>query len=314
MEQTGTFECSNEAVNQLVQNSIWSQRSNFCDVPTDCPIRELAAWTGDMGVFAETGIFLEDCYPVIRKWLAECRLAQYPDGKVANIAPANNRPSYFSSLLAGSVGWGDACILVPYALYQRFGDKRILEENYEMMQDWHHFLESRAAQGRETSIPDISALPEEYQNMVNNLPKEQLEKIMKKMMTEKGQNSNGTPGQGLLKQSKILISHTSSIPAWITENGVSRMWNPQMQWKNPRVKWPPPTSHIPESCCLKSQRSSANQKMRNDTKPWQNMPDRPFAKSPQITAESIQTGRPNMSAPFPLTCWRRKRKSRQRPT
>lgn len=162
MEQTGTFECSNEAVNQLVQNSIWSQRSNFCDVPTDCPIREWAAWTGDMGVFAETGIFLEDCYPVIRKWLAECRLAQYPDGKVANIAPANNRPSYFSSLLAGSVGWGDACILVPYALYQRFGDKRILEENYEMMQDWHHFLESRAAQGRETSIPDISALPEEY--------------------------------------------------------------------------------------------------------------------------------------------------------
>lgn len=197
MEQTGTFECSNEAVNQLVQNSIWSQRSNFCDVPTDCPIRERAAWTGDMGVFAETGIFLEDCYPVIRKWLAECRLAQYPDGKVANIAPANNRPSYFSSLLAGSIGWGDACILVPYALYQRFGDKRILEENYEMMQEWHHFLESRAAQGRETSIPDISALSEEYQNMVNNLPKEQLEQIMKKMMTEKGRNSNGTPGTGL---------------------------------------------------------------------------------------------------------------------
>ena len=146
MEQLGKFECSNEAVNKLVENSIWSQKSNFCDVPTDCPTRERAAWTGDMGVFAETGIFLEDCYPVIRKWLGECRLNQYEDGKVANIAPKNNNPSFFSGLLAGSVGWGDASIIVPYVLYKRYGDKRILEENYEMMQKWYHFLEERAKQ------------------------------------------------------------------------------------------------------------------------------------------------------------------------
>lgn len=146
MEQIGTFECSEQAVNQLVQNSIWSQKSNFCDVPTDCPTRERAAWTGDMGVFAETGLFLEDCYPVIRKWLGECRLNQYEDGKVANIAPKNNKPSFFSGLLAGSVGWGDAMIIVPYAMYKRTGDIRILEENYEMMQKWYRFLEKRAQQ------------------------------------------------------------------------------------------------------------------------------------------------------------------------
>lgn len=119
MEQLGTFTCSNEEVNQLVKNSIWSQKSNFCDAPTDCPTRERAAWTGDMGVFADTGIYLEDCYPVIRKWLDECRINQYEDGKVANIAPKNNNPSFFSKLLAGSVGWGDACIIVPYVLYKR---------------------------------------------------------------------------------------------------------------------------------------------------------------------------------------------------
>jgi len=146
MEQLGQFICSDEAVNQLVKNSIWSQKSNFCDVPTDCPTRERAAWTGDMGVFAPTGIFLEDCYPVIRKWLGECRLNQHEDGKVANIAPRNNVPGFFSGLLAGSVGWGDACIIVPYVLYQRYGDKRILEENYEMMQKWYQFLENRAKQ------------------------------------------------------------------------------------------------------------------------------------------------------------------------
>lgn len=144
MPELGTFECSNEAVNQLVKNSIWSQKSNFCDVPTDCPTRERAAWTGDMGVFAETGITLMDCYPVIRKWLGECRLAQHEDGKVSNIAPRNNVPSFFSGLLAGSVGWGDASIIVPYTLYKRYGDVRILEENYEMMQKWYAFLEKRA--------------------------------------------------------------------------------------------------------------------------------------------------------------------------
>lgn len=146
MKQIGTFTCSNAAVNQLVKNSIWSQKSNFCDVPTDCPTRERAAWTGDMGVFVDTGIFLEDCYPVIRKWLGECRLNQKEDGKVINIAPPNNKPTFFSEMLWGSVGWGDASIIVPYALYKRFDDVRILEENYEMMKGWMRFLQSRANQ------------------------------------------------------------------------------------------------------------------------------------------------------------------------
>ena len=159
MEQLGTFTCSNEDVNQLVKNSIWSQKSNFCDVPTDCPTRERAAWTGDMGVFADTGIYLEDCYPVIRKWLGECRLNQYEDGKVANIAPKNNNPSFFSKLLAGSVGWGDACIIVPYVLYKRYQDKRILEENYEMMQKWYHFLEERAKQKPKNPIKLLKRNP-----------------------------------------------------------------------------------------------------------------------------------------------------------
>lgn len=144
METLTSFKCGNSDVNQLVQNSIWSQKSNFCDVPTDCPTRERAAWTGDMGVFAHTGLYLMDAYPVMRKWLAECRAAQFDDGKIANIAPRNNNPSFFSGLLAGSVGWGDACIIVPYEMYKRNGDVRILAENYEMMKKWYAFLESRA--------------------------------------------------------------------------------------------------------------------------------------------------------------------------
>ncbi|MHA9741358.1 family 78 glycoside hydrolase catalytic domain [Robinsoniella peoriensis] len=144
MEQTGSFQCSNEDVNQLVCNSIWSMKSNFCDMPTDCPTRERAAWTGDMGIFIETGLFFADCYPVVRKWLSECRLNQYDDGKLAIIAPPNNPMSQYAGMLASSVGWGDASIIVPYTLYKRFNDVRILEENYEMMQGWYGFLENRA--------------------------------------------------------------------------------------------------------------------------------------------------------------------------
>lgn len=146
MEQTGSFECSNEDVNQLVSNSIWSMKSNFCDMPTDCPTRERAAWTGDMGIFIETGLFFADCYPGVRKWLSECRLNQYDDGKLSIIAPPNNQTSQYAGMLASSVGWGDAGIIVPYTIYKRFNDVRILEENYEMMQGWYGFLENRAKQ------------------------------------------------------------------------------------------------------------------------------------------------------------------------
>ena len=149
MPVTGSFGCGNADVSQLVQNSVWSQKSNFCDIPTDCPTRERAGWTGDMGVFIETGLTLMDCYPVVEKWLAECRLNQYPDGRMANIAPPTSRPGYMTPMLCMSVGWGDAAILVPYALYKRTGDRKILADNYEMMQKWYAFLLGRAQQTTE---------------------------------------------------------------------------------------------------------------------------------------------------------------------
>jgi len=148
MEQTGTFRCGNEDVNRLFLNSLWSMKSNFCDVPTDCPTRERAGWTGDAGAFAPTGVMLADCYPVLRKWLADLRLAQKEDGLVPNIAPPNYGDSRISAMLQGSAGWGDACILVPWALYEAYGDPSILEENYEMMRRWLDFTARRAQKTR----------------------------------------------------------------------------------------------------------------------------------------------------------------------
>ena len=148
MAQTGFFTCGNEDVNRLFLNSLWSMRSNFCDIPTDCPTRERAGWTGDAAAFAPTAVYLMDCYDVLRKWLGECRLAQKEDGLVQNIAPVNNSGSMISNMLQGSAGWGDACVLVPWAVYEATGDRTILEENYEMMRRWLAFCEKRAAKTR----------------------------------------------------------------------------------------------------------------------------------------------------------------------
>ncbi len=190
MERLGWFECGVPEVEKLVENTLWSMRSNFCDVPTDCPTRERAAWTGDMGVFAEAGLYLADCAPVVRKWLGECRLNQYPDGKVANIAPKNNRPTFTTELLAGSVGWGDAAILVPWALYRRTGDERFLAENYDMMRRWYAYLEGRAGQKQSAAPPDLNAIPEQYRAMLKSLPPQALDEMMKKFAPPSASEAN----------------------------------------------------------------------------------------------------------------------------
>lgn len=75
------------------------------------PTRERAAWTGDAGLYVDTGLMLMDSYNVYRKWLAQCRYGQYPEGKVANIAPPNSKGSFMTAMLAGSVGWGMPALL-----------------------------------------------------------------------------------------------------------------------------------------------------------------------------------------------------------
>jgi len=148
MRLTATFKCGNEAVNQLFNNSIWSMKSNFCDIPTDCPTRERAGWTGDAAVFVKTGVYLMDCRGVYEKWLANVRLGQHSDGKMAYICPKNSKPGQIAEMFSASVGWGDAAILVPWNLYRIYGDKNILICNYDMMKKWVDFLKQRAGKSK----------------------------------------------------------------------------------------------------------------------------------------------------------------------
>ena len=148
MPRTGYFRCSDERVNRLVENCLWSMKSNFCGIPTDCPTRERAGWTGDAGIFADTGLFLADCGRVYRKWLRDCRFRQSPEGIVENIAPKNAPGGFIQRLIRGSAGWGDAAVTVPMALYRVYGDRTIIEENYDMMKRWVDFCARRARRSK----------------------------------------------------------------------------------------------------------------------------------------------------------------------
>lgn len=137
LAQTGEFECSNPLINQLVRNTIWSQKSNFVDIPTDCPQRERAAWTGDAQVFVRTGSTLMDTAAFYRKWMKDVALQQKQNGMIRNIAPKiSDGSDKAMEIVEGSAGWGDAAVIIPWTMYQIYGDKRILEEQWECMKAW----------------------------------------------------------------------------------------------------------------------------------------------------------------------------------
>ena len=148
MKETARFECGVDEVNKLFKNSVWSMKSNFCDIPTDCPTRERAGWTGDAAVFVRTGAYLMDCRGVYEKWLANVRIGQHSDGKMAYICPKNSKPGKIAEMFSASVGWGDAAVLVPWNLYRIYGDEQILRDNYEMMKKWVDFLGRRAGKSK----------------------------------------------------------------------------------------------------------------------------------------------------------------------
>lgn len=135
MERTGWFKCSNEDVNRLHENIVWSLRGNFLDIPTDCPQRsERLGWTGDIQVFAPTACLLYDVSGVLRSWLADLAADQAPDGGVPAVIP--DVVSQDWPAISSAAGWGDAAVLVPWTLYRYHGDPGILEAQYGSMRAW----------------------------------------------------------------------------------------------------------------------------------------------------------------------------------
>lgn len=149
LETTGSFSCSNQMLNRLQSNIQWSQRGNMLSIPTDCPQRERAGWTGDIYVFIRTAVFNQNVKRFLLKWLRNMEKEQFEDGLIPVIVPY---PLGYNAVQKGafgtdtSAGWGDAAIKVPWILYQVYRDRSILEEFFGMMKKWMDFVEKDAAE------------------------------------------------------------------------------------------------------------------------------------------------------------------------
>ncbi|WP_323765981.1 family 78 glycoside hydrolase catalytic domain [Marinovum sp.] len=139
----GGFDCGVEAVNRLVWNTIWSQRGNFVEVPTDCPQRdERLGWTGDAQVFAGTACWLADSERFLRKYLRDVMHDQREDGAIPHFSPDSTLcpNSQFDGDWAGSTGWGDVITVMPWQLYLHYGDDAVLRECFPAMLKWLDYL------------------------------------------------------------------------------------------------------------------------------------------------------------------------------
>jgi alpha-L-rhamnosidase len=137
MAVTGSFECSDPLINQLQHNIVWGQKGNFVDVPTDCPQRdERLGWTGDIQVFAQTAALNMDVAGFLAKWLRDVGDAQSGRGEIPAVVP--NKPP----LMADSgPAWSDAAVIVPWTLYQAYGDSRMLSDSYATMSRFMDYLQ-----------------------------------------------------------------------------------------------------------------------------------------------------------------------------
>ena len=134
MKRTGYLSCSDPLLNKLFENVIWGQKSNFLDVPTDCPQRdERLGWTGDAQVFIRTACLNFDAERFFTKWLADLAADQREDGAVGHVIPNVLHQS-------GSAAWDDAATICPWAVYLAYGDPNILRAQFASMKKWVDYI------------------------------------------------------------------------------------------------------------------------------------------------------------------------------
>ncbi len=138
MAMTGDFRCSHPKLNRLYENTVWSQKGNFLEIPTDCPQRdERLGWTGDAQVFIRTAAFNMDVSGFFRKWMQDLRDTQYENGAIPPTAPFLGS---FDLPADGGPAWADAMLICPMELYRACGDIDFIADNYDGMAAYMEYL------------------------------------------------------------------------------------------------------------------------------------------------------------------------------
>lgn len=139
-QDRSTFKSSHKLLNKFISNVKWSQLDNFVSIPTDCPQRdERMGWTGDAQAFIYAANTLVDDDAFMRSWLRDMGLEQREDGNIPVVVPnildlQNGGPNIFTQ--NAIAGWGDAATVIPWALYQSFGDVEVLRTQLSTMRSW----------------------------------------------------------------------------------------------------------------------------------------------------------------------------------
>ena len=170
LEKRGGFACSDERIDAIHRIAEWSFRGNACDIPTDCPTRERAGWTGDWQIYVETASFLYDVGGFSVKWLRDLAAEQRADGRVTNLVPeshpGDDRPPAHWPGMEGSAGWGDAAVHVPWVIHRVTGDRQVLEDQWASMKAWVDFAAGAAAGGRHHTRKARSTDPAAHERFI----------------------------------------------------------------------------------------------------------------------------------------------------
>ena len=135
MDRTGWLDSSDPMLNQLFSNILWSQKGNYLDIPTDCPQRdERYGWTGDGQIFCRAATYQYDVRQFFRKWLADMRAAQYENGWVPEVIPS------LTAYKPGGAAWSDAVTIIPWQLYETYGDVSFISDMYDAMKKWLAYI------------------------------------------------------------------------------------------------------------------------------------------------------------------------------
>lgn len=137
LERTGFIESSDAMLNRFFSNVLWGQKSNFLDVPTDCPQRnERMGWTGDVQVFCRAASYNYNVNRFFEKWLGDMALDQYEDGSVPMVVPFEQKECQISA------AWGDAVSVCPWQLYLSYGNREVLKTMFLPIKKWVDYITS----------------------------------------------------------------------------------------------------------------------------------------------------------------------------
>ena len=160
-KKVGKIKSSNEYLNKFFENVMHSQESNFISIPTDCPQREKAGWTGDAQIYTPTAMFNMKIDNFMKRWLENMRSEQYRNGQIPALIPFIESDEQLTSNFGNisPAGWSDASIIIPWHLYHEYEDLSFLEDNYNMMKKWINYVENRCKS-------NVNETMEEYENYI----------------------------------------------------------------------------------------------------------------------------------------------------